>query len=270
MPQTGFGIEPFFLEGGHGSLFCLHLYPTDAPPVGGILYLHPFAEEMHKSRRMVALQARRFAAQGYHVLQLDLTGCGDSSGDFADASWQTWLDDARLAHAWLADRTAAPVSLWGLRTGASLAVALSRELPGIRQLTLWQPVVNGDQYLNQFLRIRMASEMLDAGQGHNDTKTLRARLEAGEPIEVGGYLLSPALAGDLARLKLSALPPPCPVNWLELGAAAGDQPSPASQRVVEAWRDHGVTVHTRTLAGEPFWLTQEITECPGLLEATSA
>ncbi|MDD2720466.1 MAG: hydrolase 2, exosortase A system-associated [Gallionella sp.] len=268
MHQADFEIEPFFLDGGHGSLFCLHLYPANTPPRGSILYLHPFAEEMHKSRRMASLQARRMAAQGYSVLQVDLTGCGDSAGDFADASWQIWLDDARRAHGWLASKAAAPIILWGLRTGASLAVDLARELSDIQQLILWQPVTNGDQYLNQFLRIKLASEMLGSGQSQNDTQSLRAKLQAGENIEVGGYRLSPAMASELACLNLSAMPPPCPVNWLELGALAADQPSPAGRRVVEEWRKHGVSVHTRTLAGDPFWLTQEITECAGLLEVT--
>ena len=264
-----FEIEPFFLDGEHGSLFCIHLYPADLNCQGSILYLHPFAEEMHKSRRMAALQARHFAAAGYAVLQVDLTGCGDSTGDFSDANWNAWLNDARRAHDWLLSRHAAPISLWGLRTGATLAVELSAHLPDIRQLMLWQPVINGEQYLNQFLRIKLASEMLSQGQARNGTKALRTGLEAGQNIEVGGYMLSSAMAHDLARLKLTEMPPPCPVLWLELGLEANDLPSPASGRIVESWRASGVKVQTRTLAGEPFWVTQEITECPGLIEATT-
>ncbi len=268
MSLNRFEIEPFFLDGEHGALFCIHLYPV-TPSKGSILYLHPFAEEMHKSRRMAALQARRLASEGYTVLQVDLTGCGDSAGDFSDASWNTWLNDAHRAYAWLAARTTGSMRLWGLRTGASLAVELASTLPAIEQLILWQPVLNGEQYLNQFLRIKLASEMLSTGQAQNGTKALRANLDAGASIEVGGYILSAAMAGDLVRLKLADLPPPCPVVWLELGCEASDLTSPASQRIVEGWRASGVSVQTRTLAGEPFWLTQEITECPSLLEATT-
>ena len=189
MSQASFEIEPFFLDGKQNSLFCIHLYLAGVTCKGSILYLHPFAEEMHKSRRMAALQARHFAQAGYAVLQVDLTGCGDSSGDFADATWQAWLNDARRAHDWLSSRHAAPVSLWGLRIGASLAVELASTLPDIEQLLLWQPVVNGEQYLNQFLRIKLAGEMLSQGQAQNGTKALRASLEAGSNIEVGGYML---------------------------------------------------------------------------------
>jgi len=309
MLEAGFEIEPFFLNGEQGSLFCIHLYPANTapnghgdnatpdnetrharvphpnpPPVGegtnvtlrefhvkgSILYLHPFAEEMHKSRRMAAMQARRFAAEGYAVLQVDLTGCGDSAGDFGDATWDGWLADAHRAHAWLAAKYAGPIILWGLRCGASLAVELANTLSDIERLLLWQPVANGEQYLNQFLRIKLASEMLSGTQAQSGTKELRAQLEAGEAIEIGGYLLGSAMAGSLARMKLADMPPPCPVEWIEIGAENSDDPTPASQRVVDAWRTAGVNVRTQTVSGEPFWVTQEITECPALIEVTSA
>jgi len=309
MLEAGFEIEPFFLNGDSGPLFCIHLYPASTaanghgdnatpdnetrharfphpnpPPEGegtnvtlrefhvkgSILYLHPFAEEMHKSRRMAALQARRFAAEGYAVLQLDLTGCGDSAGDFGDATWEGWLADARRAHAWLSEKHPGPVMLWGLRSGASLAVELANTLSGIERLLLWQPVANGEQFLNQFLRIKLASEMLSGTQAQSGTKELRARLESGEAIEVGGYLLGSAMARSLANMKLADMPPPCPVEWLEIGAENSDSPTPASQRIVDAWRTAGVNVRTRTVSGEPFWVTQEITECAGLIEATTA
>ena len=50
-----------------------------------------------------ASQARALAQAGYGVLQVDLLGCGDSTGDFADATWAAWLDDAQAAHRWLAE-----------------------------------------------------------------------------------------------------------------------------------------------------------------------
>lgn len=256
--------EPFFLAGPRSSLFCL--YHAPANPLGSLLYLHPFAEEMHKSRRMAAVQARACAAAGYAVLQPDLRGCGDSSGDFGEADWEAWKDDVRLAHAWLADRTPAAVGLWGLRTGASLAAEMAGEIAGLRRLILWQPVLQGELFLNQFLRIKLAGEMLSGGQALSGTKALRARLEGGEAVEVGGYLLAPALARTLAAWKLVDHVPDCPVHWFEIGA--GGAFTPASQRAMEDWRAAGVALNACSVAGDPFWMTQEITECPALLDAT--
>lgn len=263
-------VTPFFLNSPRGPLFCLYTAPSGVEPTQAVLYVHPFAEEMHKSRRMVALQTRAMAERGVAVLQVDLTGCGDSAGDFGDATWQAWQADIRLGHAWLQQRTACPVSLWGLRTGATLAAQMAAQLPEIQRLILWQPVTSGDLFLNQFLRIKLASEMLADGQAQSGTKALRAGLEAGEPVEVGGYMLSPGMAQQLGRVKLSDPLPPCPVHWLEVGAEDADTLTPASQRVADAWRTAGVTLTTHTLQGEPFWLTQEITECPGLMAPTLA
>lgn len=268
MPPPKIAIEPFFLTGAHGPLFCIHLYPSNAAPKGNILYIHPFAEEMHKSRRMAALQARRFAAEGYSVLQVDLTGCGDSGGDFGDATWAAWLADAHCAYAWLSTKTEGSFTVWGLRIGASLAVELANSLTHVDRLLLWQPVVNGEQFLNQFLRIKLASEMLSGAQAQGGTKELRLQLESGESIEVGGYQLGPALAAGLITLKLADLQPRCAVEWIEIGGEDSDQVSPASQRVIDAWRSAGVNVRTRTVGGEPFWVTQEITDCPRLIEVT--
>ncbi len=263
-------IEPFFLESPRGPLFCLFLSPSLSALKGSVLYLHPFAEEMHKSRRMAALQARTLAAHGYAVLQMDLTGCGDSAGDFAEASWSAWLDDARLAHAWLHQKTAQPVSLWGLRTGALLAAHLAQQLHTIHGLLLWQPVTDGNLFLTQFLRIKLASEMLSDGQSKSGTKALRARLAAGEGIEVGGNKLSAAMARELEVVKLAAMVPPCAVVWFEVGAATGARLTPASQRVAQIWSDAGTAIQVRTVMGDPFWATQEITECTGLIETTLA
>ena len=88
--------EAFFLsvDGGRlGQRFCLFHPAQGGVPKGCVLNIHPFAEEMNKSRRMAALQARALAKAGYAVLQIDLFGCGDSSGDFGDASWQDWVGD---------------------------------------------------------------------------------------------------------------------------------------------------------------------------------
>src|SRR5437763_1590993 len=113
--------EPFFLKSGTGQRFCL-FHPPAASCRGAGLDVHPFAEEMNRSRRMAALQARALSALGYGVLQIDLYGCGDSSGDFGDAHWDLWKQDLAAGAAWLRQRLDQPITLWGLRLGALLAI----------------------------------------------------------------------------------------------------------------------------------------------------
>ena len=261
--------EAFFLPADPGERFCLAHSPA-GPPRGAVVYVHPFAEEMHKSRRMAALQARSLAARGWLVLQLDLLGCGDSSGDFGEARWDTWARDVQAGLAWARARTPGPLALWGLRLGATLACELATNAAlGIERLVLWQPVTSGEQFISQFLRLRLAAEMLDGGAATSALGELRAQLAQGRALEIAGYDLHPDLAAAIEHAQLAALRPAVMrVDWLELVAEAAPEVRPGSQRVVERWRAQGVDVRAASVAGEAFWSTIEITQCPGLLEAT--
>jgi exosortase A-associated hydrolase 2 len=264
---------PFFLDSEPGQRFCLYHPPLGACR-GAVLYVQPFAEEMNKARRMAALQARALAALGYGVLLLDLHGCGDSSGDFGDARWELWQRDVARGCDWLSEQTKRPVSLWGLRLGALLALAHARAAaPGaLERVVLWQPVPSGALYLTQFLRLRVAGEMLGEGKEKSGgTDALRTALRAGEVLEIAGYDLAPELAHALEALDATALPVTgCPLHWLEIVAAAERPLPPAAARVTRAWEQAGADVRVQLVPGQAFWATQEIAECQPLVEATCA
>jgi exosortase A-associated hydrolase 2 len=263
--------EPFFMESAPGRRFCL-FHPPVGPCRGAVLYVHPFAEEMNRSRRMAALQARALAALGYGVLQLDLLGCGDSSGDFGDARWDLWKADIAAAAAWLDRRLGQPLTLWGLRLGALLALDYAREARHpLHTLLLWQPVLNGAAYLTQFLRLRVAGTMLDDGAGPTSTGALRQALQAGDTIEIAGYDLAPPLAAAIDALEpLDKMAPPCPVHWFEARAANATGLPPAAARAAAEWQARGVDLHLHSVVCPPFWITPEITVSEAWLATTTA
>lgn len=265
-------MEVFYLTGSQGPLFVSH-YPASRPRQSrlGLVYVPPFAEEMNRARRMAALQARRLAELGVDVLLLDPFGTGDSAGDFGDARWETWRDDIGTAIAWLGTRIDGKVGLWGLRLGALLAADVAaREPDRIARLILWHPVLSGDRFLTQFLRLRVAATM-DAGADRESTKGLRARLSKGEPLEIAGYELAPALADSIATLelrscldKLQAVP----TTWLEVTSQEEVEFAPPSQQLLSTLRERGHRIVAKAVSGEPFWGAQEITLAPNLLQAT--
>lgn len=273
--NTGTGAapaEPFFLKAGGGQRFCLY-HPAAGQARGAILYVHPFAEEMNRARRMAALQARAFAAAGHAVLQIDLAGCGDSSGDFGDARWELWRDDLALGAAWLGARVDAPLRLWGLRLGALLALDYARSTNApLAGMLLWQPVLKSSTYLTQFLRLRLAGALLAEGEvAQGGTAGLRAALQAGEPLEIAGYDLDPRLAAALDGLDaLDAFDPGCPVDWIEALSQDGAPPSPGAARAAGAWQARGIDLRLHPVHSAPFWTTTEITESGPWLDATSA
>lgn len=263
--------EAFFLPRepvGQGQRYCLLHRPAPGLTLrGAIVYVHPWCEEMNKSRRMAALQARALAEQGWAVLQVDLLGCGDSSGDFGDASWGAWIDDLIAAAQWLHARFDAPLWFWGLRAGCLLAIEAANQLEGSANLLFWQPVLNGKTLLQQFLMLRLAGLMQD-GKAQGVIQGLRNELAAGQAIEVAGYVLAPALADGLAAASLRPPRQGGRAIWFEVMPQLGNTPSPALVQAQKVWSEAGTTVQLATVAGPQFWQTTEIEDAAELIGAT--
>ena len=255
-----------------GGRFCLfHPAAGNSGGTAAAVYVHPFAEEMNKSRRMAALQARAFAAAGISVLQIDLMGCGDSAGDFADGSWALWINDVVAAVGWVRERTGLLPFLWGMRCGCLVACAALAKLPEIAELVFWQPVISGRQHLQQFLRLRVAGDLMGrAGAKRTGTSELRAELESGATLDIAGYRLSPATALGLDAADLAPRATRTRVAWLEVSGSDPPAISPAGEMRITAWRAAGSEVAATAVGGLPFWQTQEIAECPPLIDATMA
>lgn len=257
--------DVFFLPAAGGEQrLCLFHAPAGAPR-SRVLYLHPFAEEMNKSRRMAALACRALAEAGHAVLQLDLRGCGDSSADFGDASWADWQADVRLGLEWLDNRLPdAPLWLWGLRAGGLLAAA---DWGRAVNYLFWQPMTSGKLALQQFLRLKLAAE-LASGASKGLMDAMKTELAAGRPVEIAGYRLASALASGLEAAKLAPTGTPGRVEWLELSTREDAVLTPVSEQAIKAWQDAGWAVRSQIVPGPGFWATSEIELAPALVSRT--
>lgn len=266
--------QPFFARAEDGSeRFCIWHGPSGGTR-GLVLHLHALAEEMNKSRRMAAQQARALAEAGFAVLQFDLLGCGDSAGDFGDATWHAWLADTAWAARLLRQRAAAPSAplwLWGHRVGALLAAQAAGPIASAGEdpprLLLWQPSLNGKTALQQFLRLRAAADLLD-GSAKGVVESLRHELAAGRAVEVAGYRLHPELAAGLETATLTPPPRPSRAAWLEVTPSGPPDLLPASRAAIERWRAAEWQVDAAAVVGPSFWQTPEIEDAPALLART--
>ncbi|MDO9165335.1 MAG: hydrolase 2, exosortase A system-associated [Rhodoferax sp.] len=278
--------EAFFLPAesaetaGSGQRFCL-FHPAQGEAIRGlVLYIHPFAEEMNKARRMAALQARALAQAGYAVLQIDLLGCGDSSGDFGDATWEQWINDVVLGCRWLRSKNDAqaiaadqiPLWLWGLRAGCLLAVDAARQMDEVCNFLFWQPPAAGKTLLQQFLRLKVAGDMV-GGQSKGIMEAMRQQLASGTPVEIAGYMLSSGLASGLEQ---ASLVPPLPsarpsqrLEWFELSTRDDASLSPVSAKTIVQWQQAGFAVGSHVALGPSFWQTTEIEDAPALIAVTT-
>ena len=119
-------------------------------------------------------------------------------------------------------RRDAPLWLWGLRAGCLLAArrppaastAPATCCSGSRRRA-------GKLLLQQFLRLRAVAEMIDGEAARGATAALRRTLADGQPVDVAGYRLPPALA---AGLDAAVLRPSSNVGrlvWFEVSSLAG-------------------------------------------------
>lgn len=264
---------PFFLETETGNRFCLyHSLPSNVSCKGTFIYIPPFGEEMNKARRMAALQARAFNRIGYDVLQIDLFGCGDSSGEFREARWDIWKQDIAFAVNWLKERSTAPINLWGCRLGALLALDFAGSVVyHINNILLWQPILNGQSFLTQFLRLELASKIFSPdSQEINSVSLLRNTLANGKVLEIAGYELSPELTGAIDRLKINDFNPTNhAIHWIEVVADINRPISSAKINIMGKWKKGGNTVEITQVSCLPFWVTQEISECQNLISITT-
>jgi exosortase A-associated hydrolase 2 len=279
-------FTPFFIHSDGNSdesLFCIY-YPAvqaigkDADEKGSsgkeaVLFIPPFAEEMNKSRHMMSLQARAMASAGISSLMIDLFGTGDSSGDFSEARWHIWVENIQKSIGWLREHGYSSISCLGVRLSGLLAVAAAKvdDTP-IKKIVWWQPVLTGENYLIQILRLRTTQGMLLKNQPSNEnTQGLLERLLGGETIEVAGYDIHPELGKALIDQQINqnehSLPPlSVKIELVELVSNKDKKNSLPVSNLIEHWP----AADMHTLVGENFWNARESHINQELIDMTTA
>lgn len=236
-----------------------------------VLFVPPFGEEMNKCRRQVTETADLLVDAGYAVLSLDLFGTGDSEGDFQEATWALWRDNVVSAIAWSAAKGLPVHAVIATRLGCALAMeALEEAQHAVRFTALWQPVESGRQFMTQFLRLRVAASMMQAGDKVT-VEDLKARLARDEAIEVAGYLLGGELwrAVEALELALHIDERLGRLSIWEIGRGPAEELSVPGKRLLRRARERGLDVSADRLSGEPFWSSTEIVTHPELARRTA-
>lgn len=218
---------------------------------------------------MVSRQYRHLANRGVGVLVVDLFGTGDSAGDFSQARWEIWIDDLHFAYKWLTQSGVSSVSLWGHRLGALLAMDFANKYThDFKLLLLWQPVLDGNVFLMQFLRLRVAATLFRDDKSKETTNELRNRLRNNESVEVAGYELHPKLAFALAAMKAVEFVrmPFDRVSIFEVATVIEKGISFINKKFSDKLTDRKTKSETNLVTGDPFWMTTEISLVESLLE----
>ncbi len=123
---------------------------------GAVLFVHCFT--CHKAYRLNRLIARELALSGIAVMRLDLSGLGESEGEFSATNFTTAVDDIVDAGAFLGEAYPGPLCLVGHSLGGTMALAAAAALADCRAVATINsppdPAHVADQFAAHEARIR--------------------------------------------------------------------------------------------------------------------
>lgn len=170
-----------------------------------VVLCHPWGSEYERAHRSMRMLDSTLSAAGFDVLRFDYYGSGDSTGEASEVTLAGWESDIVAAVEEIKDTTGTSrVALVGLRLGATLAARVAARMPTcVRDLVLWDPVVFGDEYLEEMWHHELAAAAhvarpADVGGGH----------------EMQGYPLTETLEREIRALNLIDLVPRLPARTL--------------------------------------------------------
>jgi pimeloyl-ACP methyl ester carboxylesterase len=187
------------IEGERGY-YVMH---RAAKPVAQVLLAGHFAMERLFSYAPWMRWARYLAEHNISALRFDYRGCGESTGAFKDFTLASWLQDCRLWHAFLKEQQPeVPILVCGLGMGGLLTSHLFGEGIGAGML-LWSPSSSGSDALRDTILRQVATAMANPEPGQpRSWQDYKAKLDQGEPMQAGGYTLTPALWTEAAEMNL--------------------------------------------------------------------
>lgn len=218
-------MSPFRIPGGAGELFGVFHAPEPAARTGcAVLLCNPFGQEAVRSQRVFRVLADRFARTGSATLRFDYFGTGDSDGEDADASLDTWCADIARADAALRERTGSTRVCWlGLRLGATLAaLASARTAAPPERLILWDPIIDGHAWLETLAADHAAALATAFGGAPSST-----RLPGDDPEHAHqalGFALPREFREGVGAIDLSVFERACAdrIAWLAPAAPSFD------------------------------------------------
>ncbi|AMM24061.1 serine aminopeptidase domain-containing protein [Variovorax sp. PAMC 28711] len=177
-----------------------------------VLMCYPFGHEATRIHRLYRVLAERLCRQGIAVLRFDFHGAGDSPGADTDGEMSGWEQDILQAHGELVRMTsAACVSWFASRLGATLALRSAGAARELKRLVLWDPIVDGATYVKE-LRVTQAATLDLAFYARSPSWYVAKPELATSPLtESMGFGISAELADQIARLRSSDLAVPASV-----------------------------------------------------------
>lgn len=190
-------MEPTFFGDENNPLFGVYHPPlSQSSKSNAVLICYPLFQEYIRSHRALRYLADQLSKAGCHVFRFDYFATGDSSGELKEASISKWQESIRLAENELKDLSGMRnITIIGLRFGALLAT--QHNSPDIRNLILWDPLINGETYISD-LKSKHEAMLIDPDRYLKPRKDERND----SAIELLGYSISNELNEQIQQIDI--------------------------------------------------------------------
>lgn len=171
-----------------------------------IVLCNPFGQEAIRSHRLFKVLADRLCRDGFHVLRFDYFGTGDSAGDGDEVCISGLVEDLSTADNEIVRRSGCTRRSWiGLRLGATAAALASTKVSvSPHRLILWEPVIDGANYLTELAHAhRLALEDAYGSRCAYDL-ALRDKFAHESGQEALGFPLTDSFRAELNSLTLDS------------------------------------------------------------------
>jgi alpha-beta hydrolase superfamily lysophospholipase len=190
--------RPIFFGAPERPLFGFYHPPAEGVPRRdtAVVLCAPIGTDHVRSDWTYRSLAERLASAGFACLRFDLSGTGDSADGGGGARVREWIDDiGRAVDEVRARSGAGAVSLFGLRLGATLALAHAAERGAVDSLVLWSPCVSGAGFLAEISRLHALYTRIEP-------HVAKAAPPPAGSTEALGLILPRALVDDLSTIDL--------------------------------------------------------------------
>ena len=246
--MTVSGYHSRFIDIGTHRLFMVEHSPER--PRGAVLLCSPFLEEKLFCRRILKNLAESLCEQGWLVVRFDGYGEGDSEGELSNADLSTLVSDCASLIQLLRERVEGPIVMLGMRWGAN--VALFANFENVDAILAIDPLLSGEEYVQQLLRQNLTTQMATWGSVRENREALLAASERGRCINIQGFDLGPQLIAQMRKVILPSSFNAKKVSVVRTGLKDAELPPVWQERVDKL----GATY--RLVDARPYWFEPKI------------
>lgn len=197
--------KAFFFQHEGKRLFGIFHTPLNKDNIQhkiGIVMCQPYLIEPLITQRLEVDMARSLAQRGIPVFRFHYRGCGDSEGDFKDATLSSQISDTLRAIEVFAEQACLDsIGLLGIRLGGMVALMATEMEKRIKYLVLCEPIIEPKSYFLELLRTIRLSALANQ-QKTISTEQMIENLMSSGSVDVLGYPLYKEIFNETEPLNL--------------------------------------------------------------------